>query len=90
MVFIASGRSTSKYREILVSTSTMDMKYKPRRAHGTPRQTLQHSPFFLSFLTPRTVKKKIALFSHKKQGNKFPKDRVMITAKTKPEFVRRA
>ena len=52
---------------------------KPRRAPGTPPLTLQHSPFFfLSYFlnrTPRTVKKKVALFSHKKQGTKFPRDR---------------
>ena len=49
--------------------------------------------FFFSFppslAEPRTVnKKKLALFSHKKQGNKFPKDRVMIAAKTKPKLGR--
>ena len=59
---------------------------KPRSAPGTPRLTLQHSPFFHSFLTPRTVKKKLLFFSHKKQGNNFPKDRVMIAAKPKPKL----
>ena len=30
--------------------------------------------------------KKLALFSLRKQGNKFPKDRVMIAVKTKPKL----
>jgi len=46
--------------------------------------------FFSSFLTrtPRTVKKEVAFYSHKNQGNKFSKDRVMIAAKTKPKLER--
>ena len=40
--------------------------------------------FFFLFERPVQLNK-VALFSHKKQGNKFPKDRVMIAAKTKPK-----
>jgi len=39
-------------------------------------------------ITPRTVKKEVAFYSHKNQGNKFSKDRVMIAAKTKPKLGR--
>ena len=60
-----------------------------RKSSSTPKAKLK-DPSLLGnqYKNDSKQNKKVALFSHKKQGNKFPKDRVMIAAKTKPKLWR--